>query len=184
MRDVIEERRREWGWAEHPPRWTGPGRNLLADSQLADRQVVRFGFEEWYETRYRELCWSVHGSAQALRQLTMDSYPQLVAISFKASADLAEQAAASVLQGVGAWSEFIEGKFEVLKKRRAFAFAMAAGWVRPVPPSLRSRVIRAGASLFPLLRWLDRPTPTAYVMAPGVGIPTDPPSAQVAPPNY
>jgi len=54
----------------HPDRWTG--QDLLSDAREADAlegrnlvSLLGIGLEEFYETEFRRICWSVHGSALA-----------------------------------------------------------------------------------------------------------------------
>ena len=63
----VEALRRKFGWvhqskgnALHPERWTGVNCNLLADARDADKLQTDFAFEQFYEVRYRELCWVTH----------------------------------------------------------------------------------------------------------------------------
>ena len=55
--------------SKHPERWTGHGRDLLADVREADKlhgsvieKHLGSNLEEFYETEYRRLNWNVHGS--------------------------------------------------------------------------------------------------------------------------
>lgn len=127
METEIEAKRKHRGWSKgHPERWTGPGRNLLTDAVAGDKQQTRFGFEGWYQTRYRSVCWSVHGSALVTRMLPMHDYPGVVALSLKWSADLAQEAARSAVEAMGFLSsEEAEGAFDRLGGIRAKAFADA-----------------------------------------------------------
>jgi hypothetical protein len=135
MREAIHARRKKLGWKKHPERWTGPDRSLLTDAQLADRQHPRFRFEEWYETEYRQLCWNVHGSGLVVRGLPMDGYPEMIAISLKASGDLSEESARSVLYGLHLDSPSIEANLDLLETRRVLAAASILGLNVPPAPT-------------------------------------------------
>jgi hypothetical protein len=103
MEEDIKRKRQSRGWEKHPERWTGPRRTLGQDAVAGDRLQQRFGFEHWYETRYRFVCWTVHGSGLVLRMVDPVDRPAFVARSLNFSADLAQEAARSTVEGMG-WS--------------------------------------------------------------------------------
>jgi len=66
--------------------------------------------------------------------LTADSYPRMTAISFKASGELAEVSARSVLTGLQLFSRTIDEAFDALKRRKLAASAAAVGLEVPPAP--------------------------------------------------
>jgi hypothetical protein len=63
MEKEIKAKWKSWGRDKHPDRWTGRGHTLEQDARAGDKLQQRFGFEEWYATRYRFVCWTVHVQA-------------------------------------------------------------------------------------------------------------------------
>lgn len=124
----IDADRRRFGWTRpngqprHPSRWTG--RDLLADAREADR-AGGHQLERFYETRYRELCWSTHGSGAAgLRTIDAEDFPGLSAMAFRDCADLAVQGATSALHTIGAWTDRVQAQFDLLEGRRILAVGL------------------------------------------------------------
>jgi hypothetical protein len=132
-RATIERCRAQFGWKGHPDRWTGRG--LLDDARAADKLENGFRFEEWYETRYREVCWNVHSSAFVMRSLDKDHFPAMMMFAFKTGAELAVVSARWVLRGFGLWTNDLEAQFDALHKRRLLAFASAV-------PGMAENVLR------------------------------------------
>ena len=60
---IKAERTSYWGKDSHPKTWTG--KNLLENVRDADKIITSLGLEEFYETFYRVICFTVHGSALA-----------------------------------------------------------------------------------------------------------------------
>jgi hypothetical protein len=72
----------------HPSRWTGQA-NLLSDIREADR-LQGTKLEEFYETRYRQICWDIHGSGLAsVRGLQKSSFDAKCGLAYKACGDFA-----------------------------------------------------------------------------------------------
>ncbi len=88
----------------HPPRWTG--RNLDVDCAEADKGQAAggFSFRAFYETRYRPICWDVHGSALVTRSIKKDVFPYIAARALDECAELSLIAARSCLKTLAVWS--------------------------------------------------------------------------------
>jgi hypothetical protein len=112
---------------KHPDRWTG--NNLSRDAQQADAVYPEFGFERFYETRYRELCWNTHGSGLAgARGVSADLFPFIGGRAFRECADLAEHAARVTLRHFKIWGTPQEEGFKKLDLERKTHLAFAQGW--------------------------------------------------------
>jgi hypothetical protein len=120
--------RRRWSWVDptsgkpkHPSRWTG--QDLGADCVSADAASPAYAFERYYETRYRPVCWTTHGSgAVGMRGVGAMEFPFLGAQAYRETADFAIIAARNTLQHAGAWTPALELAFhgaESQARRRA-----------------------------------------------------------------
>jgi hypothetical protein len=119
----IEELRSKFGWVDsrtqkprHPDRWTG--RNLAEDAKAADGAGLRFGFEHFYETQYRAICWSVHGSAFAVRGVEAAEFPGIAGLLFPRCSDLALAASELLLRHFGVWDDDKVKALEELARQR------------------------------------------------------------------
>lgn len=98
----IEALRRSNGWADgkHRDRWTS--NNLGIDAREADHRKPTMHLERFYETRFRELCWSTHGSGLAgARNIPPDLFPGLSAIALHDCVELAQLSIVPVLTHFG-----------------------------------------------------------------------------------
>jgi hypothetical protein len=120
----IESLRRKHGWLNskqkpcHPPRWTE--RSLDADCVEADKWPHRgdFSFVRFYETRFRTLCWQVHGSAFVGRTIRADVFPFLSAQALLDASDLAVIGAAATLHTFDLWTVPTKEAFEKFANER------------------------------------------------------------------
>jgi hypothetical protein len=121
----IEGLRRTFGWlnekkgrtnTRHPQRWTN--QNLADDAKGADALGHPFEFEKFYETEYRRICWSVHGSGFPLRGIPAVNFPSIAGLLFPNCCDLALLSAELVLQHFGLWSPERKQQFIDMSKRR------------------------------------------------------------------
>jgi hypothetical protein len=127
--NVVSERRAH-GWSDrkgtprHPERWTG-SRNLLIDAQAADRLGTSFRFEEFYETRFRELSALTHGSGQQYR-LILDSpvFSFLPGRCFAECTNLGFLCTERVLTWLKAWTPETRAEF-----KHGFEQATIQAWV-------------------------------------------------------
>ena len=113
------------GKARHPDRWTA--QDLGHDARSADRFEHGLRLEEIYETKYRMMCWYVHGSgAIGLNALGADLFPGLGTLVFPVVATLAVEHAKLLLKysnlwdvphGGESWSE----RFQRLAREEALA---------------------------------------------------------------
>ena len=118
---ILAARARYWPpkpgkTAKHPSRWTG--RTLDTDAEEADKLADR-GFLAFYERRYRQVCWNVHGSGLAgVTGLDMELFPGLTAFAFDETARFAIVAAEMAVRFVGKWDADVDGLFVDIRKRR------------------------------------------------------------------
>jgi hypothetical protein len=131
----IEALRQKNGWVErpkgkpekaiHPDRWTK--NKLDQDCVAADRHDLGrvFSFHRFYETRYRSLCWDVHGSAFVGRKIGEDIFPFVAARCFEECADLAEILSWKTIKSLGLWNPDVEATFAVMTTRRKEAKVLA-----------------------------------------------------------
>ncbi|HYQ02747.1 MAG TPA: hypothetical protein VER96_28945 [Polyangiaceae bacterium] len=111
---VLALRSLHWSHQSHPPRWTG--RNLGQDADSADR-LSPSGFAEYYNARYPQICWNVHGSGLAgVRGISEENFPGLTMFGFAESANFALIAAREALALVGKWDPVSQVRFEHLEK--------------------------------------------------------------------
>jgi hypothetical protein len=118
----IEKLRKKLGWlrkdgtTRHPDRWTN--RPLSEDAKRVDKLGHGFGFENFYETEYRKLCWHVHGSALPARSVAFEHFPGIAGLIFPACGDLGLVASEIVLRHLGAWSTEREHLFGQTRNMR------------------------------------------------------------------
>jgi hypothetical protein len=106
----------------HPQRWTG--RNLDQDALEADKLADR-GFTDFYEHRYRRICWNVHGSGLAgVAGLDKDTFPALTVFAFDSIGHFALVTAEMALRLVGGWDAEAEIAFGECSKARRIAIAL------------------------------------------------------------
>lgn len=123
----IESLRKKLGWirkdgtTRHPDRWTN--RPLSEDAKRVDKMGYQFGFENFYETEYRKLCWHVHGSALPARSVQVDHFPGIAGLIFPACGDLGLVASQIVLRHLGAWSTEREQLFGQTRNMRILVVA-------------------------------------------------------------
>ena len=116
----VEALRRKHGWVhphrgtpQHPDRWTGPGRDLLADARVADKLQSEFRFERFYQVRYRELCWMTHGSGLVgVRRLSAEYVPFMGARAYRECGFMAMLSARLVLEYFGRFDDGMKSAFE------------------------------------------------------------------------
>jgi len=122
--EKIKAIRQKHGWIDgkrkafHPPRWTK--RNLEADCLEADKWPYRgsFSFSEFYATRFRTLCWAVHGSAFVDRTIRRDIFPFVSAKAILDASDLAVFGAMVALQTFDLLTAEMREKFESFNAER------------------------------------------------------------------
>jgi hypothetical protein len=117
----IEAARQAHGWMKngkigHPDRWTA--QPLSVDCIRADRAQSVFSFEAFYESRYRELCWNVHGSGLVVNSVTTEHFPFIGGRAFRECAELGQVTSETVLRSLGLWDAEVQAAFEELKKHR------------------------------------------------------------------
>jgi len=120
----IDALRRRNRWIDqkqrpiHPPRWTR--RNLDADCVEADKWPHRsdFSFVRFYETRFRPLCWEVHGSGFVGRSTGADVFPFVAARGLLEAADLTIVGSKACLHIFGLWSSQMTRSFDELENQR------------------------------------------------------------------
>lgn len=111
-RDRINAARLKFDWVEtrpgkaprprHPARWTD--RDLGTDAKVAQErqpEVTGFRFSDYYETKYRELCWHVHGAGFVARAIGQDDFPALAGLTLPGCMDLAVCAAMLTSEALG-----------------------------------------------------------------------------------
>ena len=113
---------------KHPGnRWTG--RNLRDDARAATQLFSGGKFEQFYDTRYPQICWNTHGSGIAgIRNVRQEHFPGLSAFAFQACIEFALVAAEIVLRQFGLWDAATAGEFDDAKTHRIVtAYATMAG---------------------------------------------------------
>jgi hypothetical protein len=134
---IRAERARVWPGRKkpqsHPDRWTG--RSLERDVEAAD-SLGGYGFKDYYDGRYAELCWGTHGSGLAgVRFVALETYPWLIAQAFKDSAEFGALASELSLRYYDKFDAILQARFRELaqdrKRGRAFGFANAKTDVEP-----------------------------------------------------
>jgi hypothetical protein len=126
----IEKVRKKLGWirkdrtTRHPERWTN--RSLSDDAKRVDKLGHGFGFENFYETEYRKLCWHAHGSALPFRSVTFEHFPGIAGLIFPACGDLGLVASEIVLRHLGAWTAEREQAFSQARNLRFVVAAQTA----------------------------------------------------------
>jgi hypothetical protein len=111
---IVGLRRRYWKKDGHPSRWTG--RSLEGDSIAADR-FQHSGFEEYYASRYSQVCWNVHGSGlTGTRAIPTDHFPALSALGFLDATQFSLLACQRALQLLDRWDAITETRFELFRE--------------------------------------------------------------------
>lgn len=100
-KEIDEKRLELWPSKKNKPthpknRWTGQG-GLFQDIEAVDKYFYGIiekelgkSLTEFYKTEYSKMNWMVHGSALAgIRELSLDGFHDLCAISYKLCSDLA-----------------------------------------------------------------------------------------------
>ncbi len=131
---IQEERARVWPGrspTSHPDRWTA--RPLEADAMAADG-FGPFGFRDFYDDRFAQLCWGTHGSSIAIvRNISPEHFPTLAAMAFRDVAGFGVLASELVLRYFGVFDAIAEAKFRLLgderKKWRGIGFATQKGYL-------------------------------------------------------
>jgi hypothetical protein len=116
----------------HPERWTG--RRLPDDAEAADA-FGPYGFRDFYDGRFAELCWGTHGSGLAgVRYIDFDHFPGIAAFAFQDAARFGTTASELVLRYFDRFDSIFEARFRELererKKWRAVAFAKGKGYLQ------------------------------------------------------
>ncbi len=106
----------------HPDRWTG--RNLGEDAREADKVGLSFAFARFYETEYRQLCWSVHGSAFAMRDVGPEGFAGLAGLLFPRCSDLGMTAAEILLRYFKRWGDEQAHAFTEVRHQRTVVTAV------------------------------------------------------------
>jgi hypothetical protein len=139
QRSRVEALRLHYGWEDkkkrktrHPDRWTN--HNLADDVKAADKFGHHFQFESFYEVEYRKLCWMIHGSALAVRQVSTDIFPGLTGLLFPSCGELAFLASELVLRHVGGWSDDLEKRFGEARARRNVVVGQTIRVAQGQPP--------------------------------------------------
>lgn len=114
---AINKQRAALGWLDkgkpcHPERWTGR-KNLLEDARAADKIGSPISFEAFYETRFRLLCATTHGSGQLFRNvLDSDAFSFLGGQCYAESAKFGFLCAERALSWLDAWTPETRAQFE------------------------------------------------------------------------
>jgi hypothetical protein len=120
--DNVKGARLAYGWVTskgkptHPPRWTNRG--LDVDARQADEMQDDFRFEEFYETRFRQLCWNTHGSGIVHRKVTAEMFPYVSGEGFHDCAELGVFCARLLLVHMNLWNVATQRDFERLNLKR------------------------------------------------------------------
>lgn len=105
---VHDDRAIYWN-GRHPSRWTG--QNLELDARAADRCEAH-GFVKYYDERYAQACWSVHGSGLAsVRYLSEDVFPSVAAFGYAEAAAFSVVAARQAMRLIGQFDAVVEARF-------------------------------------------------------------------------
>jgi hypothetical protein len=108
------------GAARHPDRWTQ--RHLGDDARAADAFETGLDLHRIYETKYRQMCWYVHGAAAVgVMQIGGENFPTLGGMLFRTCSQLAVSHARLLLRYAGLWNVGFEGQawtelFEQLRR--------------------------------------------------------------------
>lgn len=98
------------GKGRHPGRWTGD--DLGSDCRLADT-LENFQVSSFYETKYRWMCWYVHGASLAgIRDLTPTGVCAVNGLAYLGSSELALKICMLVMRETQLW------RHDLLLRRR------------------------------------------------------------------
>jgi hypothetical protein len=134
---IVEMRNDLWPAlkGKHPDRWTGT--NLAEDVRAADKcwldEIVKefsTSLTEFYETEYRKMNWSVHGSALAgVRDLSPIAFHYLCGLAHKWSSDLAMLSAKAVLIDFRFATHLLDfaANWEEVRQHRLLVYADSVG---------------------------------------------------------
>lgn len=118
---IREARARLWpdskqtAKGRHPERWSD--RNLLEDCRVADR-LEPLMLEEFYETYYRRMNWSIHGSAFAsMRGADVPSIELTYVQAHMKSSEFTLAAMDLILSGLGQKSKELGDRLEEVRSR-------------------------------------------------------------------
>jgi hypothetical protein len=118
---IRQTRARLWpdpkklGKGKHPERWSN--RTLLEDCREADR-LHRLTLEEFYETYYRRMNWSIHGSAFAsMRGADMPNIELTYVQAHMKSSEFTLAAVDLILSGLGLKSEEVGSHLDEVRAR-------------------------------------------------------------------
>ncbi len=104
-------RAKYWG-GKHPARWTG--RHLDVDAYKADT-FDSCGFAEYYDERYPQVCWNVHGSGLAgVRNITPDLFPALAGLALIEIAFFSVIGTRAVLQLLDRYDSITQHRYDQL----------------------------------------------------------------------
>lgn len=132
---ILADRLKWWpgrGANDPPMRWTGRG--LPRDASAADA-FAPYGFREFYDGRFAELCWGTHGSGLAgVRNLGAREFPGIAAMAFQDAADFATRIARFTLAYFDKLDPILQARFRQLEEERghwrALAFGQQKGWLK------------------------------------------------------
>lgn len=110
----INAARTARGWVagngnpRHPERWTTRG--LGDDALAADTFEAGLGLRETYETKYRQMCWYVHGSAAVgLSGIGAENFPILGGLMFRTCSKLSVAHAKLLVRYTNLWETPYDG---------------------------------------------------------------------------
>jgi hypothetical protein len=117
------------GKPQHPNRWTD--QDLGTDAARADSLDSSLGLSEIYETKYRQMCWYVHGSGSIGIGLNTASFPALGGLMFRTCNVLSITHAKMLLRYAGLWDTAFRGEtwpdqFDQLRKMQILTSHQAA----------------------------------------------------------
>ena len=121
MSAKVNADRLAYGWLQkgkpgHPQRWTN--QTTIQDAQDADK-VHPSGFEEFYCTRFAQLCWGTHGSSLALmRHVPRNMVPGLGANAMRECNQFAIACAELALRHASLWDALTDSEFKAFRDER------------------------------------------------------------------
>lgn len=115
----------------HPQRWTG--RALNEDATAAD-QFGRYGFADFYDGRFAELCWGTHGSGlTGVRFVPEEHFPGIIAFAFHDSAWLGTLICELSLRYFEKFDEILQERFRQMEQERQHWSQRAYAQANAVP---------------------------------------------------
>ena len=108
----VQALRAHYWNGQHPSnRWTG--RSLEQDACQASRMFEAGDYEQFYETRYPQICWNTHGSGLAgVRFISVENLPGLSGIALSECAHFALVAAEIILLHLELWDAPMAVEFD------------------------------------------------------------------------